>query len=105
MANSISLDRLWILALFSFGLLVVHRLLLLFIGPVAVATYYVTIPVLEILEHIGLSTLTGTRDGWAMPTTFGLVLSFIGWACFYFVVLFGTRAFSRRIGSDATRTI
>ena len=79
--------------------------LLLFVGPIGLATYWVTIPVLEVLEHVGLPTLRGTRDGWAMPTTFGLVLSSIGWAVFYFIVLLGLRAIARNVGRRAPRTI
>ena len=105
MVNSTSLTRLWILALVTLGLLFLHWLSLLFVGPVMVATYYVTIPVLETLEHLGLPNLRGTRDGWAMPTTLGLVLSFIGWALFYFILLLSMRVLARKVSGDATRTI
>ena len=77
--------RLWIPALGSLGLMGLHWLVGAYVPMVAIGTYFGTVGSLEFLERCGLPTLTGSESGWPLPTTFGYVLSAVGWFTVYFV--------------------
>jgi hypothetical protein len=80
--------RVLFLSLLSVLLLILEPIPVVCVPAVGVFVYYVTVGVLELLENAGLPTLTGSPDGWPVPTTWGLVISALGW----FLVCFGSLA-------------
>jgi hypothetical protein len=50
-----------------------------YVPAVGVFFYYVTLIALELLEAIGLRTLTGSPDGWPVPTNLGWAIALFGW--------------------------
>jgi hypothetical protein len=60
---------------------------MVWVPPIGVFSYYATVAPLEMLESAGLPTLTGSPDGWPVPTNTGLVIAAAGWFFLYFAPL------------------
>ena len=61
--------------------------LIAWVPPIGVVSYYLTVVPLEMLESAGMPTLTGSLDGWPVPTNMGLVIAAVGWFFVYFAPL------------------
>ena len=57
------------------------------VPPIGVVSYYLTVVPLELLESAGVPTLTGSPDGWPVPTNVGLAIAATGWFFVYFAPL------------------
>jgi hypothetical protein len=78
-------------------LLLVGQLALMRVVPATgVPAYMLTVGILELLENAGFRTLTGSPDGWPVPTDLGLTIAAVGWILLYFVLAARFLRVSRR---------
>jgi hypothetical protein len=76
-------------------LLLVQIALFRFVPAAGVFFYLVTVGLLELLEGRGIRTLSGSPDGWPVPTDLGFAMAAVGWLLVYFVC---TSVFVRVVG-------